>query len=120
MYLEMLQANSFRQPNSLNDINGRIQFPVDISGSVMGESPDCLLLFGTVVKVRTVYCYLGLWSVKIRTRSAGLQSSGCSRVHNWHKSAGPIGWVGCRSLRYLMELISRTFTTFYCCKTCLM
>ncbi len=23
--------------------------PVDISGTVVGESPDCLLLFGTVV-----------------------------------------------------------------------
>ena len=25
------------------------KYPVDISGTVVGECPDCLLLFGTVV-----------------------------------------------------------------------
>ena len=34
--------------------------PVDNFGTVVGENPDCLLL------------YLGLWSVKIRTMSAGV------------------------------------------------
>ncbi len=35
-----------------------------------------------MVKIRTVYCYLGLWSVKIRTMSAGMKWQSISQNHD--------------------------------------
>ncbi len=36
------------------------KYPVDISGTVVGESPDCLLLFGTVVSENLDHvCWVG-------------------------------------------------------------
>ncbi len=50
----------------------RCNMSIHGAGIVEQEIFTPLDIFGTVVgKVRTVYCYLGLWSVKIRTMSAG-------------------------------------------------
>ncbi len=63
------------------------------------------------MKIRTVYCYLGLWSVKIRTMSAGISSKNRMSFENQFI----ISLLPITSMRYLYKkLSSKVFFLLKC------